>query len=61
MKDSYWRWKKRLYWIQLFEGDPLARACPLDGSWVGPIVEARGQTLGEAKNLLLAKLQRHEA
>jgi len=61
VRDSYWRGKKGLYWIQLFETDRLARACPLDGSWVGPAVEARGETLEEAKSLLFAKLQRHEA
>jgi len=61
VKDSYWRGKKGLYWIQLFETDRLARACPLDGPWVGPSVEARGETIEEAENLLFAKLKQHEA
>ncbi len=61
MKDSYWRGKKGLYWIQLFETDRLARACPLDGVWVGPTFEARGETIEEAERVLIAKLQRQEA
>ncbi len=49
-----------LYWIQFFEDDRLARACLIDNPCPGPTFQAVGDTIEEAENLLLAKIQQHK-
>ncbi len=63
MKKDYFHQGKRGrgYLIRFLEPECLAQALPLEGFWIGPEVQAFGDTIDEAEARLLAKVEQLEA